>query len=484
MIAASADFCSWRESGRIIDVVRRTSLILSIPLALSVLLTASEASANPFSVYLAPPDEPAPQTPSTSAAPPPAEPQPAKVVPPTTTAPPAEPPQPETTEPPQPDPVADPPPEAGPEGADPPADGAAADGAMGDPTADPTTGGELSLDESREGTEQIKTGFNQHGIGVRAGLTVIPTWILSGFLASHTNALCRGDAVQGFAEANGVTKMGGCNYYIGAEYVYRRSRVFDIVASAGYQRLKTPDGFWLDKDEWPDGCEVQGETVNGVECDLAAADYTEVDFGFVFIEADFIGRFPIVGAAAISPVKSNDVEWSIGGGGGIGVGIVVGKGVFQTPIGQASPDNPATCNQLSDFSDFTKCTPHYWDDPDIDQDGDGNLDDPDIIDPSETEGEGQFAKCTADACNIGDLQAFGSRKKQADIPPVIPVVNLILTTRVIIKDTFGINITGGWNTGFYFGGSLQFFFGGGGKESPVAKRKNKRPRYNMMASNR
>lgn len=447
-------------------------------MALSVLLSASEASANPFSVYVAPPAEPAPQTPTAS--PPPAEPAPEKVVPPTTTAPPAEPPQPEVTEPPQPEPVADPPPET----VEQPTEGAAAEGAIGDPTAEPAEGeGELSLDESRDGTEQIKTGFNQHGIGVRGGLNVIPTWILSSFLSSHTNALCRGDAVQGFAEANGVTKMGGCNYYIGAEYIYRRSRVFDIVASAGYQRLKAPDGYWLDKDEWADSCQFQGD--NDGQCDLAAADYTEVDFGFVFIQADFIGRFPIVGAASISPVKSNDVEWSIGGGGGIGVGIVAGKGVFQTPIGQASPDNPATCNELSDFSDFTKCTPHYWDDPDIDQDGDGSNDDPDIIDPSETEGEGQFAKCTADACNIGDLQAFGSRKKQVDVPPVIPVVNLILTTRVIIKDTFGINITGGWNTGFYFGGSLQFFFGGGGKETAVAKKKQQRPRFGgAMASRR
>ena len=31
--------------------------------------------------------------------------------------------------------------------------------------------------------------------------------------------------------------------------------------------------------------------------------------------------------------------------------------------------------------------------------------------------------------------------------------------RFLIKDTFGINVTGGWNTGFYFGGSLQYFFG-------------------------
>ena len=34
-----------------------------------------------------------------------------------------------------------------------------------------------------------------------------------------------------------------------------------------------------------------------------------------------------------------------------------------------------------------------------------------------------------------------------------------MTTRFLIKDQFGINITGGWQTGFYFGGSLQYFWG-------------------------
>ena len=39
------------------------------------------------------------------------------------------------------------------------------------------------------------------------------------------------------------------------------------------------------------------------------------------------------------------------------------------------------------------------------------------------------------------------------------VVNLIVSMRLIIKDTFGITINGGWNTGFYFGGGMQVFFG-------------------------
>ena len=38
--------------------------------------------------------------------------------------------------------------------------------------------------------------------------------------------------------------------------------------------------------------------------------------------------------------------------------------------------------------------------------------------------------------------------------------------RLIVKDTLGINLTGGFNTGFYFGGSIQYFFGQGGKDKP------------------
>jgi hypothetical protein len=70
---------------------------------------------------------------------------------------------------------------------------------------------------------------------------------------------------------------------------------------------------------------------------------------------------------------------------------------------------------------------------------------------------GRFAKCTPGSCLGSDLDALG-RQKGLNLP-VVPIVNLLVTTRFIIKDTFGINITGGWQTGFYFGGSLQYFFG-------------------------
>jgi hypothetical protein len=323
---------------------------------------------------------------------------------------------------------------------------------LGDPTEEGLTSEEeVTLESEREAVSP--GAYNAHGLGFRGGLTIVPTWILSQFLASHTNALCRGENIGGFAGDRGITKQGGCNWFAGGEYTYRKSRVFDIVAAAGYQRAKTPDGIWLDKDEWGDSC-TGHDPDNG--CDLAAGDYTEVDFGFVFIEADFIGRYPVV--------RTPDVEIGIGGGGGIGVGILVGQGVYQTPLGPGTTDTGAgnpTCNRLEDYQDLTKCTPMWFDDPDLDQDGDGNATGDPLVEAPD--GGPLRADCSRDKCDVNDLKALGSRRKQGDVPPVIPVVNLIATVRFIIKDSFGINLTGGFQTGFYFGGSLGYFFGGGGK---------------------
>ncbi len=290
--------------------------------------------------------------------------------------------------------------------------------------------------------------FNKHGLGVRGGITVIPTWILSQFLATHGNALCRGGNIGNFAEKRGLLKQDGCNFYIGGEYVYRHSRVFDIVASVGYQNARAPDSYWLDKDEWPDGCEVH----DGTRCNLAAADYTEVELGLVFLEADFIGRYPVV--------VTQDVELGIGGGAGIGLGIVTG-GVYQTnmgtpPMGWQDGMVQNTCQRLEDLADFRRCTPKFDPAEAMDNAPPGFTFDPnDLSEPNPM----NFAKCSKDKCDEGDLEAFGYRKKQEDIPPVLPVVNLMLSMRLIVKDVFGITLSGGFNTGFYFGANLAYFFG-------------------------
>ena len=112
--------------------------------------------------------------------------------------------------------------------------------------------------------------FNRHGVGLRGGVVVVPTWILARWVETQTNALCRGDTVGNFARERGLLKTQGCNFYIGGEYVYRQSRILDIVGVLGYQRLHTPDSMWLDKGQ---------AAVNG----LGGADYTEVRMNIMMI---------------------------------------------------------------------------------------------------------------------------------------------------------------------------------------------------------
>ena len=281
--------------------------------------------------------------------------------------------------------------------------------------------------------------WNRHGIGIRGGITVIPTFAVRGYVQSLTNALCRGSSIPSGALGDKLTRVGGCNFYIGAEYIYRASKVLDIVPAVTYARIKAPDGLWLDDSET--------DPITG-KPNLGAADYTQVNFSHVGLQVDFIGRGTLI--------KTADFAWQLGGGGGIGLGIITGFGFLQTPLGNpvGSP-NGLTCNSIDDFSDFSKCTPHY-------QDLEANGKDSPAPGTLSLDGEAggnpfRFAKCTKDGCNGADLDALG-RKKGVNLP-VIPIVNLLVTTRFIIKDTFGINITGGWQTGFYFGGSLQYFFG-------------------------
>lgn len=285
-----------------------------------------------------------------------------------------------------------------------------------------------------------KPKWNRHGIGVRGGLTVIPTWAVSKRVQSMTNALCRGSTVPDSKWSAGLTRVDGCNFYVGGEYIYRYTENFDIVPAIAYHQIKAPDGLWLD----------DGEKKDDGSPDLGAADYTQVNFSHVAIQVDFIGRGNLI--------KTPDFKWQLGGGGGIGLGVITGYGFLQTPLGSknGSPGSPAggTCNSLEDFKDFTKCTPQWQD---VEANGGDSPPQGDLSLDADGPNTGRFAKCTTDRCNGNDLDALG-RKKGVNLP-VIPIINVLVTMRFLIKDTFGINITGGWQTGFYFGGSLQYFFG-------------------------
>jgi len=280
--------------------------------------------------------------------------------------------------------------------------------------------------------------WTRHGFGIRGGLTVIPTWAVRGYVQSLTNALCRGNSIPKGNLGEGLSRVDGCNFYIGGEYIYRQSENFDIVPAVAYHRIKAPDGLWLDDSE--------KDPITGAP-NLGSADYTQVNFSHVALQVDFIGRGNII--------KTPDFAWQLGGGGGIGLGIITGGGFRQTALG--NPPGPA-CNSIEDYSDFTKCTPHYQNEEangkDVPAATHGGLS-LDTDDPMSN--QGRYAKCTKDSCLSSDLDALG-RKKGINLP-VIPIINLLVTTRFLIKDQFGINITGGWQTGFYFGGSLQYFFG-------------------------
>ncbi len=285
--------------------------------------------------------------------------------------------------------------------------------------------------------------WTRHGIGIRGGISLIPTWAVGDRVQSMTNALCRGSSIPKGKFGEGLTRVGGCNFYVGLEYIYRQSKNFDIVPAIGYHQIKTPDGYWLDDDE-KDIVPVNGKPVEVPR--LGSADFTQINFSHVTLQVDFIGRGNLV--------KTQDFAWQLGGGGGIGLGIITGHGFLQTPLGNPPAGTGGTCNSIEDFSDFSRCTPKYQD-----EETNGRPPPPQGSLSLDAEGTNdlRFANCGKDTCNGSDLDALG-RKKGVNLP-VIPIINLLVTTRFLIKDTFGINITGGWQTGFYFGGSLQYFFG-------------------------
>ena len=312
------------------------------------------------------------------------------------------------------------------------------------PEPEPEPDESVTLESERASTAERVSAkdspFHRHGVGVRGGITIIPTWILSRWLETHSNALCRGEGVGNFAAERGNLRTDGCNFYIGGEYVHRFSRIFDITTSVGYQKVFAPSAYWLDNGQY-----------DGTSESLGGADFTEVDMHLMFMEVDFVARAPIV--------VTKDFEFGIGGGGGIGLGVLFG-GVWQTPLGSRPWGfDPATgevdfasCQSVSDLKNTQRCTPRW----DAGEDGDQRPPDENDLD---TPNPNLFATCDGKNCSKGDLSAFGYRQKQGGVPPVIPVVNLIVSARFIIKDAFGISINGGFNTGFYFGGALTYFFG-------------------------
>jgi hypothetical protein len=328
---------------------------------------------------------------------------------------------------------------------------------------------EEELEDELASKPKKKGDFNANAIGIQGGIHLVPSYFLNQALASYGNALCR-NKVGNWGHENGLTKVDGCNFFINGGYTRRISRAFDINTAIGYMHVKTPDSMWIDNDEWDrDNCTTDEGGMS--TCNLGAADYTEIDLRMVSIEINFVGRGTLY--------RNADVEIQMGGGGGVGAGILVGEGVRRTPLGDDpngyenymnDPLGPSTCTTLDDLADFRKCTPRYYDDPDVDQDGDGMVADVprEMVDMGaplpngdSTTTNSTFARCTRDKCDGGDLSTFGLTETSGTWP-VYPLVNILGSFRIIIKDTFGIEIAGGFKTGFFFGGGIQYYFGGGG----------------------
>jgi hypothetical protein len=342
--------------------------------------------------------------------------------------------------------------------------------AIDDLTGDPTEAGEDDEELEDDELEDELAGptkkgdFNANAIGLRGGIHLVPSYFLNAALASYGNALCRSN-VGGWGEKNGLNQVDGCNFYVGGDYIRRISRAFDISVGLGYLHVQAPDSMWIDNDEWDrDSCTTDGGGTSN--CNLGAADYTEIDLRMFTIEVNFIGRGTLY--------RNQDVEIQLGGGGGVGAGILIGDGVRRTPLGPnpGSPGDPDSCKTLADLADFSKCTPRYYDDPDIDQADDGgpadiSRDEVDMNGGVAPQGQistdSTFARCSRSKCDGSDLAAFGATETGGTWP-VYPLVNILGNFRVIVKDSFGISIEGGFKDGFFFGGGIQYYFGGGGKD--------------------
>jgi hypothetical protein len=52
----------------------------------------------------------------------------------------------------------------------------------------------------------------------------------------------------------------------------------------------------------------------------------------------------------------------------------------------------------------------------------------------------------------------GTRHESDDVPPVLPVVNVLLGLRFMVNDDIGINLEGGFRDGFFLGLGTSYAF--------------------------
>lgn len=269
----------------------------------------------------------------------------------------------------------------------------------------PTTSG-ISL--GRRAPASQSSGATTHGVHLRSGISIVPSFILGQFFETHGNALCRSElGSNSVAAASGANTVGGCNFYIEGGYRLKRRR-FALQASVGYTRLFMPDSLWLGKGE-----------------PLEAADYTQIRLHVATGQLDFIGEVPV------ARKFTNRLTWRFGGS--IGLGLLFG-GVYRTKLG--SQRDACTMGTVGNLQ---KCSPYRAQE----------FDEP----WRETPG---FATCTKDGCSEADLIRAG--REEDPLPSVIPVGRLFTGPRLQATDALGITAEAGLGLGFTFGLSVDASF--------------------------
>lgn len=194
------------------------------------------------------------------------------------------------------------------------------------------------------------------------------------------------------------------SYHAGVEF-FRRRTDMDFILGLSFQKMSPGDGNWLGKGEDP----------------AEKTDFVQFrDFNMISLDGAFVWR------QTFSPY------FGIHYGAGIGVALVTGKILRTSSTGCTS----------TNLGDLTMCRP-------------------------------LGVTCNAGGCSekdLADTEVKGgkavdepgdpSRYKDGNVPPVIPIVNVLGGIDVMHPDIKGLNlrIEGGFFNAFFLGGALMYAF--------------------------
>lgn len=197
----------------------------------------------------------------------------------------------------------------------------------------------------------------------------IPNVVLSAFLRSYSNALCR-KKPGAFARSMGVNRSDTCNFSLRAGLRRVRGvRGYDL--ELGYTRLAMPKSNWVAKNE-----------------EIPAADLLEFSLHAISVSA---------GIWRDVPLARRRTRWSWRFGAQLGMALVLG-GIHRTKLGA----QPSSCN-FDTLGNLSLCRPYRpleFNEP--------------------TRRTRAFAHCDAkQGCDPNDLERAG-RSRVSSIPPLLP----------------------------------------------------------------